>query len=90
VLGTPGERAADEIRAGVCLQRVLLTATDLGLAASMFSQPIDVPAVREELRLALGRPHAPMMLLRFGYAIRLATSGRRPVHDVLDDVHDRR
>jgi nitroreductase len=83
-LGVAGERPADEVRAGLCLQRVLLTATDLGLATSMFSQPIDVPAVREELRLALGRRYAPMMLLRFGYPVRLATSARRPVHEVMD------
>jgi nitroreductase len=81
-IGMQGETAADEVRAGMCLQRVLLTATDLGLASSMFSQPIDVPSIREQLRLALGRPYAPQMLLRFGYAVHLATSGRRPAEDV--------
>jgi nitroreductase len=82
-LGVHGERAADEIRAGMCLQRVLLTATDHGLASSMFSQPIDVPTVREQLRLALGRPYPPQLLLRFGYAVHLATSARRPAEDTI-------
>jgi nitroreductase len=83
VLSVFGETPPDEVRAGMCLQRVLLTATDLGLASSMFSQPIDVPSTREQLRLALGRPYAPQALLRFGYAVHLATSARRPAREVI-------
>jgi len=86
-LGVPGERPVDEVRAGMCLQRVLLTATDLGLATSMFSQPVDVPSVREQLRLALGRPHAPQMVLRFGYAVRQAASARRDTTDVMEGTN---
>jgi nitroreductase len=83
VLGGPGDRPADDMVAGMALQRVLLTATDLGLASSMFSQPIDVPAVREELRVAIGRHDPPQMLLRFGYAVALAPTPRRPAHEVI-------
>jgi hypothetical protein len=83
VLGTAGDWGADQVQAGQVLQRVLLTATDLGLAASMFSQPIEVPGVREQLRIALGRQAPPQMLLRFGYAISAPRSRRRPVSDVL-------
>jgi hypothetical protein len=83
VLGTAGDRPGDQIQAGQALQRVLLTATELRLAASMFSQPIEVPAVREQLRLALGRHTPPQMLLRFGYALAVPTSVRRPVGEVL-------
>ncbi len=83
VLGTAGDWGADQVQAGQVLQRVLLTATDLGLAASMFSQPIEVPGIREQLRIALGRQAPPQMLLRFGYAISAPRSRRRPVSDVL-------
>jgi nitroreductase len=83
VLGSGGDWPADQVQAGQVLQRVLLTATDLGLAASMFSQPIEVPGVREQLRQALTRPAPPQMLLRFGYAISTPRSPRRPVPDVL-------
>lgn len=83
VLGAAGDRPGDQIQAGQALERVLLTATDLGLAASMFSQPIEVPAVREQLRLALGRHAPPQMLLRFGYAVAPPASPRRPVSEVL-------
>ena len=55
VLGAAGDRPVDQIIAGQALQRVLLTATDAGLASSMISQPIEVPAAREQLRRSLGR-----------------------------------
>jgi nitroreductase len=83
VLGAAGDWPADQVRAGQALQRVLLTATEHGLAASMMSQPIEVPAVREQVRLALGRRGAPQMLLRFGYALTTHGSPRRPVEDVV-------
>jgi nitroreductase len=83
VLGGRGERPADEVQVGQALQRVLLTATDLGLSASLFSQPIEVVGVREQLRLALGRRAAPQMLLRFGYAAPAPASQRRPVSEVV-------
>jgi hypothetical protein len=67
VLGTAGNTPTDQLRAGHALQRVLLTVTDLGLAASMLSQPIEVPAAREQLRLALGRFGSPQMVLRIGF-----------------------
>jgi hypothetical protein len=83
VLGAAGDRPGDQIQAGQALERVLLTATDLGLAASMFSQPIEAAPVREQLRLSLGRHEPPQMLLRFGYALPTPASPRRPVSEVL-------
>jgi nitroreductase len=83
VVGTTGDWPADQVQAGQVLQRVLLTAADLGLAVSMFSQPIEVPGVRAQLRRALTRQAVPQMLLRFGYAISTPHSPRRPVSEVL-------
>jgi nitroreductase len=83
VIGTTGDWPADQVQAGQVLQRVLLTATDLGLAASMFSQPIEVPGIRAQLRRALSRQDTPQMLLRFGYATSTPHSPRRPVAEVL-------
>jgi hypothetical protein len=82
VLGGAGDWPSDQLQAGQALQRVLLTATDLGLAVSMFSQPIEVPAVRDQLRQALRREVAPQLLLRFGYAAPAPVSDRRPVSEV--------
>jgi hypothetical protein len=84
VLGTGGDLPVDQMVAGYALQRVLLTITDLGLASSMFSQPIEVKAAREQLRIALGRFGCPQMVLRVGYGESGPTTPRRPVSDVID------
>lgn len=84
VLGAAGNTAVDQLTAGEALQRVLLTAADAGLAVSMLSQPIEVPAAREQLRLALGRFGTPQMVLRIGYGQAGAPIPRRPVNEVID------
>ena len=83
VLGSPADTAADQIAAGQALQGLLLTVTDAGLAASMVSQPIEVPAAREQLRLALGRFGPPQMVMRIGYAAPGAATPRRPAESVI-------
>ena len=67
VLGSAADRPIDQIVAGQALQRVLLTATDAGLASSMMSQPIEVPAARDQLRRSLSRSGTPQMAVRIGY-----------------------
>jgi hypothetical protein len=68
ILGSTGDTAADQINAGQALQRVLLTATDAGLATSMISQPIEVTGARGQLSLTLGRPgRSPQVAIRIGY-----------------------
>jgi hypothetical protein len=83
VLTVTGDWPADQVQAGQALQRVLLTATDLGLAASLFSQPIEVAAVREKLRRSVGRTAPPQMLMRFGYATTTPRSPRRPARELI-------
>ncbi|MCO1616606.1 Acg family FMN-binding oxidoreductase [Micromonospora tulbaghiae] len=84
VLGSAGNTSADQILAGQALQRVLLTATDAGLSVSMLSQPIEVPAAREALRMSLGRFGTPQMVMRIGYGQPGRATPRRPVEEVLD------
>ncbi|MFG2052002.1 Acg family FMN-binding oxidoreductase [Micromonospora sp. NPDC048935] len=85
VLGVAGDRPVDQINAGQALQKVLLTATDAGLVTSMISQPIEVPAARDQLRRSLGRTGYPQLAIRIGYG----TPGRpTPRRDVADVVHD--
>lgn len=79
-----GNTATDQVVAGQALQRVLLTATDAGLAVSLLSQPIEVPGARERLRRSLGRFGTPQMVLRIGYGQPGRPTPRRPVDDVLD------
>lgn len=88
VLGAAGDSTVDRITAGQALQRVLLTATDAGLATSMLSQPIEVAAARERLRTALSRFGSPQMVLRIGYGQPAWPTPRRPVSEVTEVVDD--
>ena len=83
VLGVAADRPADQTRTGQAMQKVLLTATAAGLDTSMISQPIEVPAARDQLRRALGRTGSPQILLRFGYGTPGRPTRRRDVTDVL-------
>jgi len=71
-----------EVRAGMAMQRVLLTATAEGLATSFLSQPFETPRTRESLDrifTGLGQPHT---LLRIGYGYPTRLTSRRPAGDV--------
>jgi nitroreductase len=83
ILTVPGDTAGDQINAGQALQRVLLTATDAGLATSMISQPIEVPGARDQLRRSVGRSGTPQMAIRIGYGEPGSLTPRRPVDDVI-------
>ncbi|MBB5801155.1 nitroreductase [Saccharothrix ecbatanensis] len=72
-----------ELQAGQALQRVLLTATTLGLSASFMSQAIEVRPVREELRRTLGGNLEPQTVLRIGFGSPVPASPRRTVRELL-------
>ncbi|MEU4240711.1 nitroreductase family protein [Actinoplanes sp. NPDC026619] len=83
ILGVPGDTAADQSNAGQAMQKVLLTATAAGLDTSLISQPIEVPAARDQLRRSLGRPGHPQIVIRFGYGMPSRPTPRREVSEVL-------
>ncbi|MDR6592616.1 Acg family FMN-binding oxidoreductase [Saccharothrix longispora] len=72
-----------DLHAGQALQRVLLTATTLGLSASFLSQPTEVPHLRHRLRRALGGHLTPQTVLRIGYGTHVPATPRRDVTDLL-------
>jgi hypothetical protein len=84
VIGTASDSAADQIIAGQALQRMLLTATDAELTASLISQPIEVSGAREQLRRGLGRFGVPQMVLRIGYGQPGRPTPRRSPDEVTD------
>ncbi len=67
LVGTVGDRPVDQVRAGQALQRVLLTATALGLASSVVSAPVELPATRTALAALLGTGVHPQILVRVGH-----------------------
>jgi nitroreductase len=83
VLGTDRDGRADWLHAGQALQRVLLTATARGLAASLFTQVLEVPATRSTLRRRLRLPGIPQLVLRLGYPLSgVPASARRALDTV--------
>jgi nitroreductase len=87
VLLSHGDTPVDHLRAGQALQRMLLTATAHGAAASLLSQPVELPAARAALQKLLATSARPQIVLRLGMASPMPSTPRRPVHDVLQ-IHE--
>lgn len=68
-----------QLQAGQALERVLLQATSLGLAASFVSQLIEVEPIRGRVRHLLGGQVHPQVVLRIGFGGPVPTTPRREV-----------
>ena len=81
---------ADDVRGwlstGQALERVLLEIARAGYAASPFTQVVEVPRLRAELRSALGLDMWPHVLLRVGHAPPTPATRRRPLSAVLLEI----
>jgi len=88
LLFTGADTPADWVRAGMALQRILLTATVRGLAATPLTQLTEVPPLRELLAdTAAGR--VVQTVLRIGYPLTPSVATpRRPVEEVLVPAPD--
>ena len=84
VLATARDEPADWLRAGQALQRVLLTTTSKGLAASFLYQLLELHDRRPSEPGWWPWPEYPQIILRLGYGQSGATSPRRRVDDALD------
>jgi nitroreductase len=85
VLTTDTDRPADWLVGGQALMRVLLAATAEGLVSSQLNQPIEIPALRQQLRDELRLSGWPQIVLRLGYPAGPLPppTPRRPAADVL-------
>lgn len=72
------------VQVGRAFQRFALQATVLGIRHAHVNQPVEVPALRDELArsLAIGAVR-PDLVVRFGRGPEMPRSLRRPVEDVL-------
>lgn len=82
MLGTAGDTVFDHLRAGQALQRALLTATSLGLAASPISQPVELAVTRSRLAETV-QGAWPQIVLRVGLGRAVAATLRQPLEDRL-------
>jgi hypothetical protein len=83
VLGTAGDRLRDWLVVGQALDRVLLELTNRGYVASVLSQMIEEPLVREQLRSELRISGWPQLVLRIGVAEPTPATPRRIASDVI-------
>ena len=83
LLSTSADQPADWIHAGQALQRVLLVASSCNVAAALHSQPLEIPLLRDFIRIHLSGRAYPQMVLRLGATSEKAVSVRRPVDEVL-------
>lgn len=84
VLGTNDDAPLAWLQAGQALARVLLRASDAGIAASFLNQPVQVPELRQALARSLDRRRAfPQVVLRMGRGRIFEPSPRRPIEAVL-------
>ncbi len=83
VLSTATGTPLGWLRAGQALQRVLLTATVHGIAASPLTQPLET-ADAWLVRDPGSASESPQMILRLGYGLPVPATPRRPVAEVLD------
>lgn len=83
-----GGSPVDDIQAGQALQRLLLTATSLGLSASFLPEITEVPSTAQKLRTMLGGSLCPQLLIRVGYGSPVPPLPRRRTVDLLFGGHD--
>jgi nitroreductase len=85
VLQTAGDRPQDWLTGGQALMRVLLAAAADGYAASYLNQPLELPALRRQLRDELRLDGWPQLVLRLGHPAGALPpqAPRRPIPDTL-------
>lgn len=76
VIGTAADDRVSRLRAGEAISSVLLTATGVGLATCLLTEPLEIPAQRAQIRRRLLDEVAyPQAILRVGWA---PTSAEKP------------
>ena len=82
ILSTESDDKLTWIRTGVLFEILFLAATRLNVMFDLFSQPIGIPELRQEMARILNVKY-PQILIRMGYAEAAKHTPRRPVEDVL-------
>ena len=83
VLSTDYDQPADQVAAGAALERVLLTATRVGVSASFLNQPLEFDDLRRKVQRLTQRPGHADMIIRFSHSRPGPGTARRQVADFL-------
>ena len=68
ILSSEGDEKLSWVKTGIVFEKIMLTATKLGLSIAFLNQPIEVPELRRELQNLLKMAELPQLLFRIGYA----------------------
>ncbi|GGT03896.1 hypothetical protein GCM10010156_72170 [Planobispora rosea] len=85
LLTTAGDEREHWLAAGQGLQRALLFASAYGVRAAFHTQALELPQLREFIRLRLCSGEHPQMIMRLGVAPEAAATVRRPLTEILDE-----
>lgn len=77
VVATYEDSPLAHVRAGQAMQQVLLTATARGVGASFVASPLEVGAIRAQVRALLGGVLWPQVILRLGWGRPVYPTPRR-------------
>jgi hypothetical protein len=83
VLSTDYDEPADQVAAGAALERVLLTATRVGVSASFLNQPLEFDDLRHKVQGLTQRPGHSHMIIRFAHSRPGTGTARRSVAEFL-------
>jgi nitroreductase len=83
VLITAADMRIDWLRAGQALHRLLAHAATEWVFATLNTQPLEFPVIRDLIRTRLALPGAPQILLQFGRAHTSMATARRAVPELL-------
>lgn len=89
VLGTYSDVPADWFATGQAMEKILLLACASGVQSSFVNQPIEVPVLRAQLHMMVGKYKIPQLVLRMGYGSDVPVTPRRSIDDVLLDIQQR-
>jgi hypothetical protein len=86
ILGSPRDTPLAWLRSGEALQRLWLEATRLDHVISLFTQVIEVPDLRDELRGRLGLGCRPQVVIRVGQAAPNVATNRRDLDQLIEEI----
>lgn len=91
LVGTPGDDRASQIRAGEATGDILLEATTMGLATSVYTEALEPAETRRAIQRQVSTTHCfPQVIIRTGWAPvdapPIPPTPRRPLDDVLRNV----
>jgi hypothetical protein len=84
ILTTPADTRQDWLAAGQALHRVLLRGATRWVFASLYTEPLEIPQIRDRIRTLAGIEGVPQILMQFGRANTAAATARRPASELLD------